>query len=140
MIYESSNMDSVEREVMRDFDSLVKKIDFSSYSPYDKSYMTALFVGEMWNLIRELNKHSVKEVHSDVPMKYSDIEEEIEGAKKYMKLAETNNDMQYKSMAGDELRHAEILIKKAMAKNPVPTELKVLHEMEEIHNGLKAKL
>jgi hypothetical protein len=48
--------------------------------------------------------------------------------------------MQYKSMAGDELRHAEILIKKAMAKNPVPAELKVLHEMEEIHNGLKAKL
>ena len=134
------NMDAVEKEVMKDFDGLVKKIDFSSYSPYDKTYMTALFVGEMWNLIHKLNKHMVREVHSDVPSKYADIAEEIEGAKKYMKLGDANGDMQYKSMAGDELRHAEILIKKAMAKNPVPTEQKVLHELEETHNSLKAKL
>ena len=139
-------LETIEKETMSDFKNLLSKVDFNSYSPYDKEYMKALFVGQMWDLVHDLNKAMSE--HKDhmemlpvqIPQKYSDIEEEIDGAKKYMKMSESTGDAQYKSMASDELRHAEILLKKAQAKNPVPAEQKVLHEMEELHNSLKAKL
>jgi hypothetical protein len=151
MTYNMDTMQEIEKESMHDFKHLMEQIDFSAYSPYSKDFMTALFVGQMWDLIRHLNKcmaaagtesHAEDDAtgHKGSAKKYADIEEELEGAKKYIKMSEDTGDAQYKSMASDELRHADILLKKALSKNPVPEELKMLHEMEEKCTAIKMKI
>ena len=45
-----------------------------------------------------------------------DISEEIIGAKKYLQKYHETSDSIFKEMSNDELKHAEILIKKAYSK------------------------
>ena len=47
-----------------------------------------------------------------------EISEELAGAKKYLQKYLDSNDSIFQQMANDELKHAEILIKKAYSKLP----------------------
>lgn len=81
-----------------DFEEALRQIDFSKpYDPFGKTFMKALFVGQMWRCAKRLE---------------SDVEEELGGAETYWRLYQDTGDTQYKEMASDELRHAGILIKK----------------------------
>lgn len=90
-------------ELKSDFNEVLKCIDFSEYDPYSKMFMRALFIGQMYMCIKSM-------VDDD------DVDEEIEGAKKYYDIFENTSDTAFKDMASDELRHAGILIKKHLAK------------------------
>ena len=63
--------------------------------------MKALFIGQLLMACEELE---------------DDVEEELDGARKYWEQYQETGDSQYRDMAHDELRHAGILIKKHLAK------------------------
>ena len=90
-------------EVLReDFKDALSKIDFTKeYDPYSRPFMKALFIGQLLMACDELE---------------DDVEEELDGARKYWELYQQTSDVQYKEMAHDELRHAGILIKKHLVK------------------------
>lgn len=90
-------------ELEKDFKELLSCIDFNKYDPYSKLYMRALFVGQMYMCMKSLGCED-------------DVEEELEGAKKYYEMYEETSDSSFKDMASDEARHAGILIKKHLAK------------------------
>ncbi len=106
-------------ELEHDFKNALEDVDFTAYSPYSREYMKALFIGQMWDLVRKL--HEEKE---------GDIQEEFDGAKKYLDMYKTTGDSTYKEMAADELRHAGILIKKHLAKATSQEEKDALNAME----------
>ena len=86
-----------------DFKDALSKIDFEKeYDPYDRAFMKALFLGQMWL--------AAKWLESD-----DDVDDELDGARKYWRMFLQTNDQSYKEMAMDELRHAGILIKKRLA-------------------------
>ena len=85
-------------ELEKDFKKAVSKIDFSRYDPYSREFMKPLFIGQLIL--------AMKSVYDD------DVEEEIDGARKYWQTYLETDDTAYKDMASDELRHAGILIKK----------------------------
>ena len=87
------------KELKKDFKEALSEIDFKEYDPFSKKFMKASFIGQMWMLIKML--------HDD-----DDVEEELEGAEKYMEKWLSTGDTAFRDMAKDELRHAGILIKK----------------------------
>lgn len=90
-------------EVLKqDFKDALSKIDFSKeYDPYSKTFMKALFIGQLLMACEDLE---------------DDVEEELDGAENYWEKFQETGDMQYREMAHDELRHAGILIKKHLQK------------------------
>jgi len=87
------------KELRTDFKECISNIYFMNYDPFSKSFMKAGFIGQMWMLLKML-------VEDD------DVEEELDGARKYYENFLSSGDVTYKEMAKDELRHAGILIKK----------------------------
>lgn len=87
------------KELRKDFKDCVSEIDFKEYDPFGKQFMKASFIGEMWYLLKML-------------LDDDEVEEELEGAEKYMDKYRTTGDVAFRDMAKDELRHAGILIKK----------------------------
>lgn len=87
-------------ELKKDFREALSHIDFDSYDPYSRPYMKALFIGQLLMAVKEME---------------DDVDEELDGARKYWNTYLVTNDVQYKEMAHDELRHAGILIKKHLA-------------------------
>ena len=86
----------------KDFAESLAAIDFNSpYDPYSREFMKPLFIGMLLTAIK---------------MNENDVEEELDGARKYIDLFNETGDVQYREMAHDELKHAGILIKKHLAK------------------------
>ena len=80
-------------EVLKeDFKEALSHIDFDkSYDPYSKTFMKALFIGQLLMACEEIE---------------DDVEEELDGAKKYMARYEDTGDTSFREMAKDELKHA----------------------------------
>lgn len=95
-------MAKVEDEVLNDFHQSLCHIDFDSYNPRSPEFVNALNIGLMWKILKDMEVPAVKEE--------DDVQEEIDGAKKYMEMYKETKEPVYKTMAGDELRHAEILL------------------------------
>lgn len=89
------------KELEKDFRESVNKIDFEKYDPYSKIFMKPLFIGMLYVAMKEVME--------------SDVEEELDGARKYWTAYLDTDDITFKEMASDELRHAGILIKKHLA-------------------------
>ena len=87
-------------ELKKDFKEALSHIDFSEYDPYSKPFMKALFIGQLLMAVKEME---------------DDVDEELDGARNYWNKYLETNDVQYKEMAHDELKHAGILIKKHLA-------------------------
>lgn len=99
----------------KDFTESLAGIDFSApYDPYSREFMKPLFIGMLLTAIK---------------MNENDVEEELDGARKYIELFNETGDSQYRDMAHDELKHAGILIKKHLAKADEKERMK-MNEME----------
>ncbi|MBR6143883.1 MAG: hypothetical protein IKQ23_06320 [Treponema sp.] len=110
-------------ELEHDFKNALEDVDFTAYSPYSREYMKALFIGQMWDLVKKLHEEKGTSM-------YEDIEEELDGAKKYYDTYKKTGDVQFKDMASDELRHAGVLIKKHTAKAATKEEKDTLNALE----------
>lgn len=124
-------MDSVIKEVLGDFKNSLAGIDFNSYNPNSPEFISALNVGLMWHLLQEIGGDKIEnKVVSMESEEKDEISDELHGAKKYFQKFMDSNDSIFKEMAKDELKHAEILIKKANAKLPSGEEKVRLKEYE----------
>lgn len=100
-----------------DFKEALSHIDFDKeYDPYSKTFMKALFIGQLLMACEELE---------------DDVEEELDGARKYWDLFQQTGDIQYREMAHDELKHAGILIKKHLSKTDKTDEKEYYNNLEE---------
>lgn len=97
---------NIKEEVDNDFKSSLSKIDFTSYNPLSNEFVSALYIGLMSDLLND-EKEQIKTDKDD-------IQEELFDAKKYLQKYIDTGDESYKIMAEDEIKHAGILIKKAM--------------------------
>lgn len=108
---------SIEKEVLSDLNEALGKIDFKGYTPSSSEFQTALRLGQMWLILHEMkDEKAIPRQEAGKPS--DDISEEIEGAKKYFQKYSETQDVTFKDMAGDELRHATNLIKKAYSRLP----------------------
>lgn len=89
-------------EVKNDLTEALKCIDFKNYDPMSKMFERTLNIGLMLTNLVTLEK-------------IDDVKEELDGAENYYDLYLETNDIQYKEMANDELKHAGILIKKHLS-------------------------
>lgn len=131
-------MDSIIDEVYSDFKSSLAGIDFSSYNPNSSEFMSALNVGLMWYLLQELKGEKIENIsmYKSSESEKDDVADELFGAKKYFQKYLDSGDMVYKEMASDELKHAEILIKKAYSKLPNSEEKAKLKSYEDEHSQI----
>ena len=99
-----------------DFKEALSQINFNEpYDPYSKEFMKPLFIGQLLMAVKSVE---------------DDVDEELDGAKKYWKIFQETNDAQYREMAQDELKHAGFLIKKHLAKTTDPKTREKLNELE----------
>lgn len=88
----------IRKELQKDLEECLEKVDFESYDPFSKNFMTALSVGMMAMIIGD--------------HKMDEIEEELSSAKNYMKLYQDTEKEGYMKMAKDELSHAAFLLER----------------------------
>lgn len=131
-------MNSIIDEVYSDFKNSLSGIDFSSYNPNSPEFTSTLNVGLMWHLLQELKGEKIEsiEVSKNLESGKDEISDELFGAKKYFQKYLDSGDMVYKEMASDELKHAEILIKKAYSKLPNSEEKVKLKSYEDEHTQI----
>lgn len=104
-------------ELKKDFEESLENIDFNSYNPNSSEFQTALRIGLMLHILPQDMKIEEKSMKIETVEK-DDISEEIMGAKKYLQKYHETSDSIFKEMSNDELKHAEILIKKVYSKLP----------------------
>lgn len=104
-------------ELRKDFKEALSHVDFMHYDPFKTPFMKVLFIGQVWM--------AVKMMYDD-----DDVQEELDGAAKYLETYTETGDTAYKDMASDELRHAGTLIKKHLAKPADDAEKNRLNEQE----------
>lgn len=126
-------MDAVE-EVRADFVEAVGKVDFSSYDPFSSSFDSALRIGLMWRILKEMDKSAPEEVSPD------EIAVQIEQAKRLLQKSIDTGDPAYKTAASDALKSAGIQLKKAYTKLPTGEERRRLKEQETEIQELSAQM
>lgn len=122
---------SIKNEVLNDFKTALKSIDFSSYNPNSSEFLTALNLGLMWNILCEMSDDAESTPTASDHKSVDEIDEELNGAKKYLQKYSETQDSTYKEMASDELKHANFLIKKAYSKLPSGEEKMKLKSYED---------
>ena len=127
---------NIKCELKKDFQELLENIDFNSYNPNSQEFKNALNIGLMLHIIPdEVEKHNeIENIEKD------EISEELAGAKKYLQKYLDSNDIVFQQMANDELKHAEILIKKAYSKLPNSEEKTKLKYYEDEINQIKSNI
>lgn len=127
---------NIKCELKKDFQELLENIDFSSYNPNSQEFKNALNIGLMLHIIPdEVEKYNeIENIEKD------EISEELAGAKKYLQKYLDSNDSIFQQMANDELKHAEILIKKAYSKLPNAEEKTKLKSYEDEINQIKSNI
>ena len=124
---------NIKCELKKDFQELLENIDFNSYNPNSQEFKNALNIGLMLHIIPdEVEKHN--EIEKD------EISEELAGAKKYLQKYLDSNDSIFQQMVNDELKHAEILIKKAYSKLPNAEEKTKLKSYEDEISQIKSNI
>ena len=128
---------NIKCELKKDFQELLGNIDFNSYNPNSQEFKNALNIGLMLHIIPdEVEKHNEIENIE----KHNEISEELADAKKYLQKYIDSNDSIFQQMANDELKHAEILIKKAYSKLPNAEEKTKLKSYEDEINQIKSNI
>ena len=127
---------NIKCELKKDFQELLGNIDFNSYNPNSQEFKNALNIGLMRHIIPdEVEKHNeIENIEKD------EISEELANAKKYLQKYIDSNDSIFQQMANDELKHAEILIKKAYSKLPNAEEKTKLKFYEDEINQIKSNI
>jgi len=122
--FSEETREQIIEELENDFMTELKKIDFSDYSPRSEVFMYPVTIGMLHFLLTRDTKEE------------SDIQEEIDGARKYMELHEQTSDAAYKTLASDELKHARMLIGMSKVRNP----MKDVSKYEKEINALQSKM
>ena len=130
---------NIRCELKKDFEELLENIDFNSYNPNSSEFQTALRIGLMLHILPQDIKMEEKSMKIETVEK-DDISEEIMGAKKYLQKYHETSDSIFKEMSNDELKHAEILIKKAYSKLPNNEEKTRLKNYEDEIKEIKSHL
>ena len=127
---------NIKCELKKDFQELLENIDFNSYNPNSQEFKNALNIGLMLHIIPdEVEKYNeIENIEKD------EISEELAGAKKYLQKYLDSNDSIFQQMANDELKHAEILIKKAYSKLPNTEEKTKLKSYEDEISQIKSNI
>ena len=127
---------NIKCELKKDFQELLENIDFNSYNPNSQEFKNALNIGLMLHIIPDkVEKHNeIENIEKD------EISEELAGAKKYLQKYLDSNDIVFQQMANDELKHAEILIKKAYSKLPNAEEKTKLKYYEDEISQIKSNI
>ena len=127
---------NIKCELKKDFQELLENIDFNSYNPNSQEFKNALNIGLMLHIIPdEVEKHNeIENIEKD------EISEELAGAKKYLQKYIDSNDSIFQQMANDELKHAEILIKKAYSKLPNTEEKTKLKSYEDEISQIRSNI
>lgn len=127
---------NIKCELKKDFQELLGNIDFNSYNPNSQEFKNALNIGLMLHIIPdEVEKHNeIENIEKD------EISEELADAKKYLQKYIDSNDSIFQQMTNDELKHAEILIKKAYSKLPNAEEKTKLKSYEDEINQIKSNI
>lgn len=127
---------NIKCELKKDFQELLENIDFNSYNPNSQEFKNALNIGLMLHIIPdEVEKHNeIENIEKD------EISEELADAKKYLQKYLDSNDSIFQQMTNDELKHAEILIKKAYSKLPNAEEKTKLKSYEDEINQIKSNI
>ena len=127
---------NIKCELKKDFQELLENIDFNSYNPNSQEFKNALNIGLMLHIIPdEVEKHNeIENIEKD------EISEELADAKKYLQKYLDSNDIVFQQMANDELKHAEILIKKAYSKLPNAEEKTKLKYYEDEISQIKSNI
>ena len=110
-------MDERLDELKKDFNEVLKCIDFKRYDPQSQIFLRALRIGQMYTTLKAAGE-------------IDGIKEELDGARDYFNKYVESEDTTFKEMAGDELRHAGILIKKYLAKTSDEKEREKLNSYE----------
>ena len=126
-------------ELKKDFEELLENIDFNSYNPNSSEFQTALRIGLMLHILPQNMKMEEKSMKIETVEK-DDISEEIMDAKKYLQKYHETSDSIFKEMSNDELKYAEILIKKAYSKLPSNEEKTRLKNYEDEIKEIKSHL
>ena len=124
---------NIKCELKKDFQELLENINFNSYNPNSQEFKNALNIGLMLHIIPD-------EVEKNNGIEKDEISEELAGAKKYLQKYIDSNDSIFQQMANDELKHAEILIKKAYSKLPNAEEKTKLKSYEDEINQIKSNI
>ena len=119
-------MDERLDELKKDFNEVLKCIDFKRYDPHSQIFLRALRIGQMYTTLKAADE-------------IDGIKEELDGARGYMTAYVETNDTDYKEMAKDELRHAGILIKKNLEKSDLEEKSK-LNAYEDERQELLARI
>ena len=130
---------NIRCELKKDFEELLENIDFNSYNPNSSEFQTALRIGLMLHILPQDMKTEEKSMKIETVEK-DDISEEIMGAKKYLQKYYETSDSIFKEMSNDELKHAEILIKKAYSKLPNNEEKTRLKNYEDEIKEIKSHI
>ena len=127
---------NIKCELKKDFQELLENIDFNSYNPNSQEFKNALNIGLMLHIIPDkVEKHNeIENIEKD------EISEELADAKKYLQKYLDSNDIVFQQMANDELKHAEILIKKAYSKLPNAEEKTKLKYYEDEISQIKSNI
>ena len=127
---------NIKCELKKDFQELLENIDFNSYNPNSQEFKNALNIGLMLHIIPDkVEKHNeIENIEKD------EISEELADAKKYLQKYIDSNDSIFQQMANDELKHAEILIKKAYSKLPNAEEKTKLKYYEDEISQIKSNI
>ena len=128
---------NIKCELKKDVQELLGNIDFNSYNPNSQEFKNALNIGLMLHIIPdEIEKHNEIENIE----KHNEISEELADAKKYLQKYLDSNDSIFQQMSNDELKHAEILIKKAYSKLPNAEEKTKLKSYEDEISQIKSNI
>ena len=127
---------NIKCELKKDFQELLENIDFNSYNPSSQEFKNALNIGLMLHIIPdEVEKYNeIENIEKD------EISEELADAKKYLQKYLDSNDSIFQQMANDELKHAEILIKKAYSKLPNAEDKTKLKSYEDEISQIKSNI
>ena len=119
-------MRKLKNELEEDFRHLVDGLDLShGYEPLSREFMRAAFVGLMLSALKMFG---------------DEVDEELEGAEKYIEMYRKTGDSSYKEMASDELKHAGILIRKKLSGASTDEDKTSASEKERERQELQRKL
>lgn len=113
----------------KDFLDSLDRINFSAYNPNSSEFMDALRIGIMWHLLCEVDDCCEK-AESETIKADDEIADKILSAKRHFQKYIDTDDVSFKEISEDELRHAGILVKKAYSKLPNGEEKAKLKEYE----------
>lgn len=123
-------------ELRNDFNQLVEKVDLTSYNPMSTDFQKILNVGLMWMLLDELAEEHEEQLEDD----YDYLKDELMGSEKYYKLYMENKDPSLKSMASNELSHANYWLNKVRLASKSSKEQSTYNSMLSWYNNLLERI